>query len=87
MRSASGRPGTTAVSNGFRRGPLGMSVSRMGWPAALAPSNSLIAWTASRWDSYVTKAVPSERPARSYFMSSLTMGPMRVKRPCYLGEV
>jgi hypothetical protein len=58
-----------------------MRVSRIGWPAALAPSNSWMAWAASRWDSYVTKAVPSDRPARSYFMSSETSGPMREKRP------
>jgi hypothetical protein len=54
----------------------------MGWPAALAPSNSLMASAASRLDSYVTKAVPSERPARSYLISRLMSGPMREKRPC-----
>ena len=89
MRSASGRPGMTAVSKGLRRapppdGPVGSRVRRMGWPAALAPSNSLMACAESRGDSYVTKAVPSERPARSYFISSLTMGPMRLKRPCWV---
>jgi hypothetical protein len=75
------------VSNGLRLpdeadGPLGRSVRRMGWPAALAPSNSLMASAASRLDSYVTKAVPSERPARSYLISRLMSGPMREKRPC-----
>ena len=59
----------------------------MGCPAALAPSYSLMASAASRLDSYVTKAVPSERPARSYFISRLMSGPMREKRPCGGGRL
>lgn len=50
-------------------------------PAALAPSNSLIASLASWCDSYVTKATPSERPARSYISFRLWIGPIRLKRP------
>lgn len=32
MRSDKGFPGMTAVSNGFREGPLASAVSRIGWP-------------------------------------------------------
>lgn len=32
MRSDRGFPGITAVSNGFREGPLDSAVSRIGWP-------------------------------------------------------
>ena len=51
MRSKRLRPGLTAVSNGLRvpdrvvgfAGAEGMRARRMGWPWALAPSNSRMA--------------------------------------------
>jgi len=56
MRSKRLRPGFCAVSNGFRLptvrlGAVGMRVRRMGWPLALAPSNSRMARRASERDS------------------------------------
>ena len=54
----------------------GRRVKRIGWPLALAPSNCLIASEASSFRSYVTKAVPSDRPARSYRSCNLTTGPI-----------
>lgn len=63
IRSKRLRPGLTAVSNGLRTaaarplmlllsdveaaGAVGVSVNRIGWPLALAPSNSRIAERAS----------------------------------------
>ena len=91
IRSNKLRPGFTAVSNGFlavaplprKRSPLGAagnSVSRMGCPAAFAPSNSRMARLADETDAYVTNAVPVERPERSYLRERNVTGAMRVKR-------
>ena len=77
MRSKRLRPGRVAVSNGLRGaiksplaplrpdGPEGSKVRRMGWPAALAPSNSRMARSAAEMLLYETYAVPDERPALS----------------------
>lgn len=60
------------MSNGLRGRPAGAAdgavgtrVRRMGWPFALAPSKLRIAVFAEERDSYVTNAVPDDRPARS----------------------
>jgi hypothetical protein len=54
----------------------------MNLPFAFAPSNSLIALFASWAVSYVTYAMPSERPARSYVSDRFNTGPIRLKRSC-----
>ncbi len=47
MRSDSGRPGMTALSNGFRLGPLGIRVRRMGWPIHTSQNPGQILYSAS----------------------------------------
>ena len=53
---------------------------RIGWPAALAPSNSRIARFAEEMEAYATKAVPEERPARSNRRDRDVTGAIRVNR-------